>query len=423
MKRTNAPFLLPALALAGMAGCAWEPQQNEAGVPDNVIAGTVVASGILEPTTTILFVTSADNPMPPLGTGRPVTLSTVTADAYTGDAAGMQAATYHVTGVPDGDFLVTGFMDLDGDFHPRVSAMAGATCGDVGGAHLSDLVTRQIAAVSVSDGELLDDVTVILGSQFPVERPAFYPLAWNATAGAYVPGRPVVSIGAAAVGNYQQFRLQSTAVHAQLGTGGSLFYDLDGPYVVQGERWDPFTGVPTCETAFYGWVKDTDANGFPDEHPDYPGTGLLDIWPRFGLTYLGKPVDQDLDGVDDGYVHDLPGEAWSSPAAVSPLSVLLTGELPVGVPFLTDWLDVLYVPAAQKSFRSAESACAGEWTAGTCAEIVQDPTLIPRGVWAITAISETGQTWTVPSELAGSVSTDEATFNPLTQFTWVYVVD
>jgi hypothetical protein len=235
-----------------------------------------------------------------------------------------------------------------------------------------------------------------------------------------------VSIGAAAAGLYQQFALQSTAIHADFESGGDtvLVYDLEGPYQVQGDRWDPFTGVPTCETAFFGWVKDNDNNGIPDEHPDYPGTGLLDIWPRFGLTYLGKPLDQDGDGTDDGYASDLQtGESWASPAAVSPLSVLLTGELPVDVPFLTDSLDVLYVPAAAHSFRSSQGDCQGEWLAGTCSVTVTDPTQIPRGVWAITAISETGQTWTVPNELPAASTRDPETFNPLTQYTWLYVVD
>jgi len=52
-----------------------------------------------------------------------------------------------------------------------------------------------------------------------------------------------------------------------------------------------------------------------------------------------------------------------------------------------------------------------------------DPDQIPRGAWSITAISETGQTWTVPNELVQSVSTDELSFQPHTQYTWLRVQD
>ena len=43
------------------------------------------------------------------------------------------------------------------------------------------------------------------------------------------------------------------------------------------------------------------------------------------------------------------------------------------------------------------------WPDGT-EEIVQDPTAIPKGAWAVSVISFTGQTWTVPHELAGLLS-------------------
>ncbi len=416
------------LFLLALAACTWEPQQHpQHGPPPNVIAGTVIANGVTEPATTILFVASADNPMPPFGTGRPATFTTVPAHRYTGPSAGLQSAPYAISGVPSGDYLVTGFMDVDGDFHPTVDALGGATCGDLGGAHLADLTSTTLAAVTVRGGVLLDDVTVTLGSRFRTERPSFVPLAWSDDAEAFVPGRPSVSVGLAAQGAYQTFKLRSTAVHAEFvdGSGAvTLDYHLDGPYAVQGERWDPFLGEETCEAAFFGWVKDADGDGQADAHPDYPGTGLLDIWPRFGFTFLGQPVDTNDDGLPDAFVSGLAtGETWSAPAAVSPLSVLLTGELPIGVPFLTDRLDVMFLPAAQHAFPSDEADCLGAWSEGRCVEVVQDPDAIPRGAWAITAIAETGQTWTVPNSLAGTRSADPSTFAPGAQFTWLWVTD
>jgi hypothetical protein len=84
---------------------------------------------------------------------------------------------------------------------------------------------------------------------------------------------------------------------------------------------------------------------------------------------------------------------------------------------------VAFLPAAQHTFPSAEGECPGVWSNGTCVETVLDPDQIPRGAWSITAIAETGQTWTVPNELVQSVSTDEVSFQPLTQFTWLRVQD
>ncbi|MBW2255199.1 MAG: hypothetical protein JRI25_11445, partial [Deltaproteobacteria bacterium] len=262
-----------------VAGCNWEPQQHpNHGVPNNVIAGEVVANGVEVPHTTVVFVTQADNPMPPTGSGRPATITTVPAHAYN-DSVGIPSAAYSVSNVPDGDYLITAFMDMDEDFHPSISAMSGATCGDIGGAHLADLTTSEFAVVSVAGGHYLDNVTVTLGSLFPVERPAFYPEVLGE------PGSPWVSVSAAAMGSPQTYNLRTTAVHARFDSG--LEYHLEGPYPVQqpDKIWDPYIGEMVCETAFFAWIKDNDANGFPDEHPDYPGMGLYDIWPQFGITY------------------------------------------------------------------------------------------------------------------------------------------
>jgi len=410
------------------AGCSWTPQQHpDKGPPPNVLAGEVVANGVRDPTTTVVFVAPVYNPMPPLGTGTPTTFATVPASAYTSAATGgLLSAPWSVSGVPDGTYLVTSFMDVDGDFQPTITAMAGATCGDIGGAHIADLTTSDFAAVDVQGGELADDLTIVLGQTFDVERPALYPEVWNDTAGAYVPGSPSVSVSAAAAGAYETFKVRTTAVHAAFGPVDhpALTYDLEGPYPVQSDRWDPYTGAQTCETAFLGMVADANDDGVPDENPEYPGTGLLDTWPHFGLTFLGQPVDTNDDGAPDSFVSGLAhGESWASPAFVSSLSVTLTGELPVGVPFLTDQLDVMFIPAAQHAYPSVEADCAGTWAGGICTEVVQDPDQIPRGAWGLTAIEQTGQTWTVPNELPAATSTDEATFDPLTQFTWVWVTD
>jgi hypothetical protein len=54
------------------------------------------------------------------------------------------------------------------------------------------------------------------------------------------------------------------------------------------------------------------------------------------------------------------------------------------------------------------------------AELVTDPSLIPSGVWSITLISKTGQTWVLPNATGALDSTDPA-FDPLTQLGYLEV--
>ena len=94
----------------------------------------------------------------------PITFSSVPGEAYTGDWAGVQAAPYSTSRIPDGSWILSALLDADGDFQPLLSSNAGATCGDWVGAHVADLATGTIAPVDVSGGILLDDVTVTVGA-------------------------------------------------------------------------------------------------------------------------------------------------------------------------------------------------------------------------------------------------------------------
>lgn len=339
-----------------LAGCAYEvPLDPDRAEPSNVLQGTVVVTGADELGDVMVLLFPADDPPPPTGTGSPVDFATVAEQDFTGSDAGVQSSTWSITGVPDGDWLVYALMDVDGDFHPLVSSNAGATCGDWMGAHVGDLAVGEPARVSVGGGQLLDDVTVVVGNEMTTERPAFTVLT-----------DVVVQTQAS-----QTFTLTSTAIHSQL-------LDLTGP----------FDGTDPCGTAFLFYAPDADGDGAPDPHADpaYAQAGAYDVWPRIYLQYLGDDLEA--------------GESWATEAIVYP-APLLTGEATVGVPTLVTSLTGIFVPAALHTLPDGTE------------EVVTAPSL-PTGGWSVTVVSITGQTWTVPNETAGVPATD-ASFDPLTQ--------
>lgn len=352
-----------------LASCGYVPPLDTAAPPVlNVLAGEVVVTGpdAVAPTFVLLF--DAADPPPPAGTGSPLDFTAVAAEEYTGDAAsgvggGIQSAAWALTGVPDGSFLVTALMDADGDFHPLLSSNAGATCGDWVGAHVTDLQTGTFARVAVSGGTLLDDVTIVVGQEMTTERPAFT-----------LPPTSVVQIAP----ENQGFQLSSIGVHSEV-------LDLTGP----------FDGTDPCGTMFLVYAPDADGDGAPDPHPnpDLAAQGALDLWPKIYLQYWGPDVTREGEGLEAG-------ESWAAEALVDPTPFYL-GTAPVGVPTPATTLNALWVPAAIHTLPDGTE------------EVVYPPDL-PAGLWSITVVQITGQTWTVPNELGAFAATD-ASFDPLSQ--------
>ncbi len=398
------------MLLLAILGCSYDapvrPNESFEGVP-NTISGTVVVNGLDTDDTgafirgdVVLLLTDADNPMPPNGTGRPATFATVRAEDFTGSGAGLQSAPFSLSFLPpagaSGSWVLTGFMDLDADFHPSVSALAGATCGDYIGAHLQDLNTGQLAPIRVDGGQLIDDVTVTLGIQLTSERPAFW----------LPQGTPVLSrdLAVADPTAQQTITVSATAIHGALSE--TLAYDLEGPF-------DPAAPAP-CQTAFLTEVRDLtgpddEPDGLPDLHPDYGDLGLFDIGPSFVLQYLGE-LTVDDQGVVNGYDASVlqPGESWAMQALVHP-EMLVFGELgPTGVPTLIPELELLWLPGGLHT------------NADGTVETVLNPLDLPTGAWSLTVIEATGQTWTVPNEMLYAVPTADD-FYPLTQGAFIVV--
>lgn len=352
-----------------LLSCAYTPPLDTAADPTlNALAGEVVVTGTRSVGPTFVLLFDAADPPPPAGTGSPLDFGAISASEYTGlvedgQGGGVQSAPWALTGVPDGTFLVTALMDMDGDFQPLLTSNAGATCGDWLGAHLSDLSTGDVSPVSVSGGTLLDDVTIVVGNPVTTERPAF---AVDA---------PVID---QTVETLQMFTLESVGVHSQI-------LDLTGP----------FDGTDSCGTMFLEYAPDADGDGAPDPHPnpEYAAEGALDLWPKVYLQYYGPDAATPGGGLEAG-------ESWAAEAIVYPLDVM-TGAVPVGVPTPVTSLQLVWVPAAMHTLPDGTS------------EVVDAPNL-PAGVWSITVVQITGQTWTVPNELAAFPATD-GSFDPLSQ--------
>jgi hypothetical protein len=399
-------------AILALAACEYQAPLNEDfGTPLNVLAGTVAADSIDDPTHTILFITDSRNPGPPEGTGGPETFTTVPGSDFTDpDVAGLSGAEWSLTNVPDGDWLVTGFMDQDNDFFvsTTLSALAGATCGDVLGAHVVDVETQEIAVVHTEGGQLVDDITVALAAKLSTERPAF--TLENEAIDASPGNGSAVSLAVALEGGAipQQFKLSATAIHSDLAVDpiyGQLEqddatipfeYHLEGPF-------NPLAPA-ACQTGFLGRLVDADLDGVPDELPGFEGLGLYDMWPRVFLSYQGETPE---------------GESWAAQAAISPFmyGVYEGTRWPNGAPqgfdddgdgTVDEAFDIplntqIYLPELSVTWLPG----ALHFMADGTSETVTNPAEIPTGAWSISVITEAGQTWTLPNDLARFPSLDD----------------
>lgn len=354
------------VALLGVA-CDYTPPLDP-GAPAvlNGIAGTVVLGADVPTDDVLVLLYDAADPPPPAGLGRPFTFATVPASAFTGDGVGMQGAPFTLTEVPDGTWLVTAVMDVDDDFFPLLDSNAGPTCGDWRGAHLADLATLDVAPVTVAGGERLEGVSVLLAEEYTTERPAFE-FSDNSVEMGFLlePELELARLSELA------FSLESVAIDSDL-------LRLAGP--------DEATA--DCLTGFLVLVE-PDAAGAPAPHWEYGALEVPEgntaaqflqnnayaVWPRVLAVYTGE-----------GDVALAPGEAYVSEAIHDPAKV--AGEWPVGAPFPVSSLDLTFVPGVQHILPDGS------------VELLLDPREVPQGEWAVTVVSVTGQSWTVPNETA-----------------------
>lgn len=351
-------------ALPPLAACAWQaPLDPDADPVQNSLAGTVVYGGGAPPAPVVVVAYDAADPPPPTGTGRPVTFATVPPEAFDTTPDGLLSAAWDLAPLPDGEWLISALMDVDGDFQPLLTATAGATCGDLAGGYLADLETGALATVTVSGGQLVEGITLVLGLEYPYERPA-----WRFQTNTIDQWAALTALVNPA-DDAEIFVIESTAIQSSL-------LDITGPY----------DGTDPCDTALMVRWVDEDGDGLADPHwiEQYASAGLRKAWPRVYALFLGSeevPLAEGelyaVEAVPDPWLRDENGGA------------IITGE----VTPLTE-LRVAFPPAAQHFLPDGS------------VEILQAPDL-PTGAWAVTVVQESGQTWTLPNELPDFPSTGE----------------
>lgn len=405
-----------ALPVMLLASCAYEPPLDDgAVVPLNAIHGEVVFGGGPDVATTYVTVFEAAAPPPPMGLGSPVTFTAVGADAFTGGDATLRSAPFHVTNLPDGDYVLGALTDLDGDFQPLAGVLAGATCGDWSGAHLASLATTDFGTVHVAGGHRVDDVSILVGAPVTTERPAFRVLA------------DPVSLQDLAAPYPATIRLSAIQVDTAFSDDVQLHLGpvcAPEPAIPGCDETAPAcpcaADLAPCGTALWVWMNDADGDGALDPYPEEPqaSAGLFDVWPRTYLEYTGELATFEHEG------RELP-ERWVAeayPLAFEIAGTLLTGGDPsmlgpIGVPFPAHSLSVTL---SSTFVHYHEGGAAGVDENGPFDLVdVHDPAaaaIVPDGAWAVTLVSFTGQTWTVPNEIAteGLPSLDPA-FDPATQ--------
>lgn len=468
---------IPITVLALLGGCDYEAPLNPFADPlANAIQGTVVLDGPDSGANAVVLAYAADNPGPPSGTGRPLTFTTITADQFTG-AGGVQSAPFTLTSVPDGSYIITALLDIDGDFNPLASGLGGATCGDWVGLHAEALGEALPAVVSVDGGVLQDEITVLVNTAIGLERPA------HTIVGDVELSKQLGRDSAADPTAIQLFRLRATGVHtnyapltSQVVAPTDQPLDLAGPCPLE----DAFTqdlcdasitschcegdALNPCETAFWVWVVDQycdsdpvgapgtqdlfcdTGDGFPDAYPSelQAAAGIRDIWPRVFLSWLGEPVTDPVTGIteyteanlsvtdnvlqppDADYPFPERYAAEAYPLLTETALGLLPSVGPIGAPFPLTELSVTWSPVVRHYHRGGTD---GEDANGKFDLIdLRDPTReldeLPSGAWGITVISFTGQTWVLPNEigLSGLQSTDAA-FEPSKQAGVLQVVE
>lgn len=403
------------LTAIALSGCAYEAPLDPGAAPiANAISGDVVFAGLGPVGPTYVTVFSAANPGPPIGTGAPLTFVAVPGGAYTGGQAGLQTAPYALTRIPDGAYLLTALMDLDGDFNPFASALAGATCGDWVGAHLQDLVLQQPAPVEVSGGKVLDEVTVVVGQPMTTERPVF----------TFV-GTPQLDLGDILQGlAYPLFRLRASAVDVAFSPTFPLTlgpvcapdpaFPCD-PTLAPACPCDAATLAP-CQTALWPLLVDADLDGVVDPYPAeaQAAAGLLDVWPRVYLAYTGELAEFTVDGVTypERWVAEafpMAGEIGAAAAYLgAPPGVAAAAFGPIGAPFPVTELSITFAPI----FRHYHAAGAMGVDANGPFDLVDlttglPPDTVPAGQWSVTLVSYSGQTWNLPNEAAALGAVDQ----------------
>jgi len=393
-------WLLPLLA----AACSYDAPVH----PDppfdaelNALEGTVVFVGDdIGPAYVTVY--DADNPGPPIGTGAPVTFSSVSPSSF-GGGAGLNSAPFGVTQLIDGDYLVNALVDLDDNFSPFSDVLAGATCNDWIGTHVADLQTALPAVVALNSGEAKRDVTVLVSQRMTTNRPVFAfkdspEISLSASARAVIPLTYTIEASAASA----VFNEDISIDH-----GPACERDLDSDACGPVLACRPCLSGPDvnpCDNGITAWVVDADNDGEADPYPGelQAAAGIFNVFPRVFIEYIGEPLGEFR------FEGQMFPERWVSenfPMAQEIGIEVLTGGsaaaiAPIGVPTKMQQISITVTPIFRHYHADGASAvdANGPYDLLDLRENAS-PEDVPTGRWRATLVSHTGQTWNVPNDI------------------------
>ncbi len=296
MERIRFAHLLPAfvaVVLLGIGtGCELEVEPNRDSVaPASSIHGTVVVDAALVGDVYMMLYTCEDPP-PPAGTGRPLDFVVVPRVEFDKGQAPfifplVEAGGVGTDGTSGRCYLVTGFMDADHDFSPFYGVTGQVTAGDVA----ASPVTVVVPGPENADAPipLVEDVSVVLGTEVPLDRPSFLVTPTHESTGITPCGAPLDGSAALAlsVGKDTDFLLPYDILCAEVDalTLETPLVDVDTP---------AFTLV---------FAPDLDDNGLPDDFNEDTVPDVL--WPQVLFLRLDPADENSLTTVDPPVV--IPG--------------------------------------------------------------------------------------------------------------------
>ncbi|HET9450228.1 MAG TPA: hypothetical protein VFO83_05075 [Aggregicoccus sp.] len=352
----------------------------------------------------VVLLYAADRPPPPAGSGRPISFTIVPMERVFGqeldtrDAKGLPTsgpfiAPFAFSLVPEGKYLVRGFVDADTcrrvpapaschgpDFNPFYGVTGEPNQFDVGGAavDLNDArrPSRVLSVERGPDGKLAPVLGVSVSfadtALVPFDRPAF-----------------------------------ELAQAPQPLDNGTRLLSLKPLAVREG-------GVNEAPPAFFVRYVDNDGNGAPD---DANGDGAPDVWPRVIVRKLSSdpravPGLTDENDLDRNGILDAEGTEYESLAGTDSLPdlvVMAAGLVPQplyaalnnadGTPKRNPdgSLAVAMVPSLTVAIQPmALNAASATGPVPLKA--------VPVGAYSVMLMQFTGQTWKVPNELAPGLS-------------------
>ncbi len=318
------------------------------------------------------------DPPPPAGSGSPLDLSVIKKESF---ADGVGAFAFD-TVAHDSCSIITGAVDVDGDFSAFFGVAQGFTAGDVS-------LETAIVQVGTEQPELVE---LAEAAVVPLEMPAFD--FWDVKTGQ---SGATVAMGPA-VGT-----TPNTVVHFETRGVESIFGSVEDPL---------FTLV---------FEADGDGDGWPD---DLNGDGAPDVkWPRILAVRLDPEDPQQLTRAEGPVV--LPGVVlpFDIDDAFNFETNLVLQAMAAGLPFdgeqvipMTD-LNVIVPPLVVTDLATRATAPI-EAVAASGVEVT--------GEYQVVVMNSTGQVWTMPNEISalgeplqGATLTVEAVDAPVPGLTTV----